>query len=108
MKVSIDLKWTRNDTVNCTATSLQQELPQLTNSIVKAKFGKLPAGCNSNEKYSEHIIITNNIEPAIEAKGFFDDKVSGIYTLYCFYGEWRIGGSSKNKFTKELEAYLLS
>jgi hypothetical protein len=106
METTIDIKWEVNVNVSRGGTSLLLELPNVTNKMVKKKFGKLPDGLK--DKYSESLHITNNIETPIGRKKWCDEKASGIYTLYCSYGVWRIGGFGNNKLVKALEEYLMS
>jgi len=95
------IQWTINKKVDPENTSFLRHLPGIKNETIKNLFGKLPAGCNEKTKYSGYIVVTNEEEPIIEAKKN-DFNGSGIYTLYCANGEWRIGGFENNKFTHRL------
>jgi hypothetical protein len=88
-------------------SSLIKPLPNLTNAKVKKLFGKLPEG--TKEKYSEAIVLINNIETPIDGNKIFpDNNPKGIYTLYTCHGEWRIGGYKENALTDELVSFLCS
>jgi len=98
--------WKVNKKVSALKTSLAKELPGITNETIKKLFGRLPSGCNPREKYSGFITLTNDSEPVKEANSPFEG--SGIYTLYCANGKWRIGGFFKNQFTDQLAEYINS
>lgn len=110
MKQQVELIWRVSKTkINTMGSSRQIELPTVTNEMIREKFGKLPAGTAKHNKYSERLIIVNNLETIeLADKPVFSEKGSGFYTLYCANGEWRIGGFSKNKFTAQLVEFIKS
>ena len=106
METTINPQWTRVKDINIAGTSLQLELPEITNADIKKLFGELPAGANAHTKYSdESIYLVNNIEKPVESIQYYDGR--GIYTLYTLYGVWRIGGFPGNKFTQQLRDYIV-
>lgn len=92
-----NLTWIRNDKIDYLGTCLDRRLPLISSETIKKLFGKLPAGTqpHSKMKYSSTIVLYNNVE-----------GTEIPYTLYTFYGEWRIGSHDDGKFADQLADML--
>lgn len=109
MTQTTPLNWKLNSEAPCTGSSLAKELPGVTNQRIQKLFGVLPSGVCAHEKYSDHLVLTNEVEGhhGETADVDFWNGLKGVYTLYTCYGEWRIGATANSKFVEELAAYIM-
>jgi hypothetical protein len=89
------ITWTRKDSMDCDGTSLSIQLEGLTNETIQKAFGKLPKGVSPKTKYSNPIVVFNNIE----GEQF-------PYTIYTYFGTWRIGAIENAKYDVQLAQVL--